>query len=79
MAQGWRGFTSAPQDMRQSFGALLSLPRPNEATIYLTFWQDAQGNLITIVDAWGQPTLLLIYATAKAAGVKPLPPPTPKY
>jgi hypothetical protein len=66
-----RGIVSAPLEIRQLFGFFMGLQRPEDAIVYLTFWQDAQGNMVAIVDAWGQPTLLLMYVSA---GVTPPPP-----
>ena len=83
----------SPMSRREAKGALESELQANYASelykgtksaqsekdtpIYVNLWQDAQSNLLAVIDAWGQPTLLLIYATAKATGVGPVAPVLP--
>jgi hypothetical protein len=69
----------APPETRQWLGMFLGLPRPQDATISLYPWQDTQGNTLAIVDAMGQPTLLLMYVSSKVAGTTPQAPPPSGY
>jgi hypothetical protein len=72
-----RGTQDAPLDFKKQFlGPLLNF-RVDESAVSLTFWVDAQGNALMIVDAMGQPSLLLIYASAKGTGNTSPPPPPP--
>jgi hypothetical protein len=78
-AELWRGTVAAPLEVRRSLAPIIGLPRPDDATVYLSVLRDAQGNVVSIVDVWGQQNLLLLYSPAKAAGTTPLAPPPAKY